>query len=97
MSGETLSKVTEIEICGKKYDLARNGKFVLVEPRENDAYGRPVSREVRLWEWTRNPEGDPDVSKVQALLDLLGEAIIKLQSIGDLRRGQIGEEKGSGV
>lgn len=89
-----LRKIAEIEILGQRYDLARNGRFALVEPREDDAYGRPVSREINLRQWLNSKD---TVEKFQALLDLLGESVTKLQAVGDLRRGQIGESKGEGV
>ena len=98
-----LRKVAEIEILGKRYDIARNGSYALVEPRGIDAYGSAIFEEVDLVKWLApqglNTEVQKDATdrKLRALLDLLGDALTKLQGIGDLRRGQIGEEKGAGV
>jgi hypothetical protein len=42
-----LRKIAEIELCGERYDLARNGEgFKLVKAECPDAYGRPVARVV---------------------------------------------------
>lgn len=85
-----LRKIAEIKIGEQTYDLARNGAFALVEPTEDDAYGRPVARVVRL-------DGFVSVERFQAVLNLLGDAIVRQQSVDDLRRARIGEAKGEGV
>lgn len=83
-----LQKVSEVELQGKKYDLARNGQFYLaVEGR--DCYGRPSTDVVDLANWLHAGRGLPAgcVEKIQALLDALGAAHVSLQGQRDLRRG----------
>jgi hypothetical protein len=93
-----LQRITEIEILGRKFDLAKNGgyKLCLVE---SDAYGNPRAEEIQLWdvaglvEWTESLNGGANHQAyvMQALLNLAGDALVRLQSHRDARLGTSGE------
>jgi hypothetical protein len=82
MSPQPLKKITSITILDETYDLAKNGDhFHLVEHKEPDAYLRPVARQVNLFQWIGGVEEDCISPRVQALVDLLGEAHLKVISL----------------
>jgi hypothetical protein len=70
-------KVADIILAGKKYELAKNGSFMLAEDRGMDLYGRPFAVKVVLGELTTD--------EVQGLLDLFGEAYQSLRHTRDSR------------
>lgn len=91
-----LKRVCEIEICGEKFDLAKNGRFTLVRTSP-DAYGEPRGEEVEAREfiWT-DQQGSPSkpgetgilaVDRFRAVLDLLGEAYQALAAARSMRLG----------
>ena len=70
-----LVKIAEIEILGIRYDLAKNGHYAICSIG-TDAYGKPIATQVTL----------PSTSDhIQALLDLLGDAMSRLQVHRDSR------------
>lgn len=88
-----LQKIAEIEIAGEKFDLAKNGTCCLVTT-VIDAYGQPKGEAVDLEKWlftgtakqaqTRQEE---IIAKVDALLNLLGDAYSRLRQQKDARLG----------
>jgi cytochrome b involved in lipid metabolism len=84
MSDERLQRIAEIEINGKKYDLAKNGQFRLVEAKGKDAYGSQVFQVVSY----RHYSSDILALYVDGLLDLLGDALTRLQTQRDSRLGR---------
>lgn len=95
-----LKKIAEIEICGEKFDLAKNGRFTLVRT-EPDAYGdmRGDEVELRYFIWTDQQKsvgaagetGIVAVDRFRAVLDLLGEAY---QALAQARAMRLGGEPG---
>ncbi|HKV10740.1 MAG TPA: hypothetical protein VJ725_21545 [Thermoanaerobaculia bacterium] len=87
-----LQKVAEVELAGERFDIAKNGGFHLVRAGSLDAYGRPFATPVDVEDYLYD-SGDGFVhAKAQALLDALGEALVKLQGQRDLRLGREGVE-----
>lgn len=88
-----LQRITELTICGEKYELAANGKGYLVQRIEKDAYGNPIPTTVNISEWLQS--GEPitygSSMKVQSLLDHLVTAYRQLQTSRDARLG-VGKE-----
>lgn len=79
-------KVTEIVLCGKTFDLAKNGQFSIVRTVTGpDYYGKNVSQRVKPGELT--------AKQIQCLIDLLGQATQALQSHRDRITLSRGEEK----
>lgn len=95
-----LKKLAEIEICGEKFDLAKNGRFALVRTTK-DAYGEPrgevVDLHVFVWTDRQNPKEQPGdtgiiaIDRFKAVLDLLGEAY---QALAQARAMRLGGEPG---
>jgi hypothetical protein len=85
-----LKKVAEVEICGERFDLAKNGRFTLVRTSP-DAYGEPRGEEVDLQGYLHTPVREPGqaypVERFRAVLDLLGEAYQALASARSMRLG----------
>lgn len=95
---EKLQPIGTIKILGEEYDVARNGNFHLVKSAGVDAYDRPVAHVVSLQNILL-PSGGQYSGEVltraakgarfmQALLDALGESMVRLQGQRDLRRGE---------
>lgn len=81
-----LQKIAEIQIDGEALDIARNGQFCLVWQKGPDAYGRPVAEKVDLGQFLGiTGQG---VDRAQALLDLLGDALVRLGQQRDARLGR---------
>jgi hypothetical protein len=95
-----LQRITELTICGERYELAANGQGYLVQRTEKDAYGNPIASKVDLETWAKvGIEWDDygnDLSKlqekIQSLLDHLVAAHRQLQTSRDARLG-VGKEK----
>jgi hypothetical protein len=88
---QPLQPIAEITLLGEKYDLAKNGSFALVRT-EPDDYGRPRAKRVDVVnllfagrEVVRGQEMQA-VKIVEALLDLLGDAHLRLQQQRDVLR-----------
>lgn len=91
-----LQPIAEITLLGEKYDLAKNGTFALVRTAPDD-YGRPRAKRVDIVELlfagrevVRGQEMQA-VKTVEALLDLLGDAYVRLQQHRDVRLGREAE------
>lgn len=88
LTPSTPQKIDDIVLGGKKYDLAKNGIYLLAEDRGTDLYGRPFAVKVCLSELT--------VEEIQSLLNLLGESYQSLRHLRDVRTSsrlaQIGEK-----
>lgn len=93
-----LKKIAEIEICGEKFDLAKNGRFTLVRTKP-DAYGDMRGEEVWVGAWLNKDAVDPcdgtltitAEDRFRAVLDLLGEAY---QALAQARAMRLGGEPG---
>lgn len=85
-----LQKVAVVELGGVRFDIAKNGGFHLVCMAGPDAYGNPVAEEVPVHRFL-SPTGKLQEERCQALLDALGEALVKLQWQRDLRLGEVSE------
>lgn len=48
-----LQRITELMICGERYELAANGKGHLVGKTGKDAYGNPIPQVVDIFQWIR--------------------------------------------
>lgn len=89
---EPLQQIGTVELVGRVYDLARNGKFWLVETGEKDAYGREAARKVELEEFFQGMSATFVARFTQGLLDALGDAVVRLKHQRDSRLGNGGEE-----
>lgn len=93
-----LTEIAEVEIGGRKLKLGKNGKVCLVEEK-TDAWGNTYGVEIdlstfvfgdSLGDWSIESKG-----RVQAILDLLGDALSRLRQQRDSRlQVQQREEKG---
>lgn len=87
-----LQPVATLELAGERLDIAKNGRFHLVRISVDD-YGNPIARSLNIQEWLHNDDITAVSQKqIQALLDALGEALVKLQGQRDLRLGREGVE-----
>lgn len=82
-----LQKIAEIEVDGVRLDLAKNGEYCLVWQKGPDAYGRPVAEKIDA-ESFFGLKGATGGERVQALLDLLGDALVRLGQQRDARLGR---------
>ncbi len=51
-----LQRITELTICGEKYELAANGQGYLVAKTGKDAYGNPVPARINIQDWIKRVE-----------------------------------------
>lgn len=65
-----LRKIAEVVLAGRTLAVGKNGRYVLVDETERDAWGNPVGRVIEL-----------TVDDAQPLLDVLGEYIEKVQAM----------------
>lgn len=65
-----LRKIAEVILSGRTLAVGKNGRYVLVDESERDAWGNPVGRVVEL-----------TAEDAQPLLDVLGETIEKVQAM----------------
>lgn len=95
-----LTEIGEVELCGEKFKLGKNGKIVLVV-EELDAWDRPVGKIVNLRNFLSPRYADQVVDpalavvvvdRAQALLDLAGDLMQRLQNQRDARLG-VGKEE----
>jgi hypothetical protein len=75
---EILSPVAKVTLLGKPFDVAKNGKYYLVESGGRDAYGK------EYFEIMAVPQGGFDQDFCQALLDCLGETLVALRGARDM-------------
>lgn len=95
----TLRKIAELELKGQRYDLARNGEHYHLVKTDPDDYGQPRGVKVALGSFLRG-NGQPSqslaldvnqaVDGAQALLDVLGETVEKVQSLQAARERAMG-------
>lgn len=83
-----LQKIAEVEIDDIRLDLAKNSEYCLVWQRGPDAYGRPVAEKVDLLQFLGLADTGAGRRRVQALLDLLGDALVRLGQQRDARLGR---------
>lgn len=81
---DKLQRIAEIELNGRKFDVARNGHYRLVEEAGRDAYDNPIYREAIDTGWSL----DECKNAIDGLVDLLGDALTRLQSQRDSRLGR---------
>jgi hypothetical protein len=81
-----LRKVAEIELCGERFDLARNGRFELVRNLPPDAYGRAVAVAVEAGDLLSREPSAAGARYIDALVQLTGELLVKLQGQRDLQQ-----------
>ena len=86
---EKLTKVGEVELDGRVYHVAKNGRYRLVRSRGQDAYGTESFEEFDLFPLSARPADSREF--ISALIDRLGELLVRLQGQQDLRRAQAGE------
>lgn len=89
-----LTEIAEIELLGVKYKLGKNGNVRLVTEAP-DCWGKIRGEEVTLAHWIGASALTPEQeSKIQALLDQLGDALSRLRQSRDskLGVGQQGEK-----
>lgn len=94
----SLSEIAEVEIQARKLKLGKNGRVCLVEERV-DAWGNTYGVELSLETFVLGDEITDKWStgaceRVQAILDLLGDALSRLRQQREFRIGQGREDKG---
>ncbi len=87
-----LTEIAEIDLLGEKFKLGKNGKVSLVK-ESPDAWGKIRGDAITLAHWLGSSGMLPEQEdKVQALLDLLGDALFRLRQRRDNKLG-IGQEE----
>lgn len=79
-----LKKIGEIDLPGiGRFDVAKNDCYHLVDTQTVDAYGNPTAIEISLDNYSHLPLKD----LAQALLDQLGDHMVRLQHQREARLG----------
>lgn len=81
-SNQPVRKITDIDLAGTKYALAKNGEFILVDESGVDIYGKNIGRRVLWAEFEKE-----DICK--ALLEALGKSLERIQALEMARERQI--------
>lgn len=95
MSDKPLQQIAEIQIDGENYDIAKNGgDFHIVRQKGPDAYGRPIATKLDISDFLGGSCDSHYKRRQQALLNLLGNALVSVRTQRDARLRTSGEAEG---